>query len=299
MLPPLFGLRRNGIQADFNWGLAQDAISNFLKHIPNYEQVYYEGIRRAYAYIYDQILLTSGKEFFLDKTPRYYFILLELYKTFPEAKYIFLFRNPLAILNSIVETWSEFFLWRFKEDLLIAPQLMIEGRERVGKQALTVNYEKLVSDPERISQSICKFLGIDFESEILNYHKQTSDTWQFGDKESIYNYDKPVSEMANKWSKAIGNPIMWRLAADYLKYLGPELINQMNYAYDDLFHILESQKSLSKLAPSLTWWLNFPFKNTYFIRPLARFRKSVRKYGLQQSILRTHQYWQGKKTFYE
>jgi hypothetical protein len=36
--------------------------------------------------------------YFLDKTPRYHYVVDDLFRVFPEAKTIFLWRNPLAIV---------------------------------------------------------------------------------------------------------------------------------------------------------------------------------------------------------
>ena len=47
----------------------------------------------------------DGASYFLDKTPPYAHFLPELARTFPEAKFIALWRNPLAVVASIVETF--------------------------------------------------------------------------------------------------------------------------------------------------------------------------------------------------
>jgi len=57
--------------------------------------------------LYNRALEVAGKRFFLDKTPRYYFIIPELKNVFPEAKFIILLRNPLAVLSSILNTWFQ------------------------------------------------------------------------------------------------------------------------------------------------------------------------------------------------
>ena len=48
-----------------------------------------------YSHLYNCALKDTGKKFFfLDKTPRYHYIISEIYRTFPKAKLIILLRNP-------------------------------------------------------------------------------------------------------------------------------------------------------------------------------------------------------------
>ena len=49
----------------------------------------------------------TSATYFLDKTPPYAHFLPELAQTFPEAKFIALWRNPLAVVASIVETFCD------------------------------------------------------------------------------------------------------------------------------------------------------------------------------------------------
>jgi len=74
---------------------------------PEGEDAYFQAVRQMTLNLYGGVLQNSGKRYFLDKTPRYYYILPELYRTFPEAKYILLLRNPLAILCSIFNTFVQ------------------------------------------------------------------------------------------------------------------------------------------------------------------------------------------------
>jgi hypothetical protein len=70
----------------------------------------------------------------------------------------------------------------------------------------------------------------------------------------------------------------------------------MGYSYNETLCTLEANRivKLEKFVPSLSWWINFPIKNVKLIRPLARLRKSLRKHGLKQTILRTRKLWKDK-----
>ena len=79
-------------------------MQGFLQTLPRDQDEYFEGARWMYNYLYEGALPGTGKGYFLDKTPRYYLVIPELYCTFPKAHYIFLLRNPVAVLCSILET---------------------------------------------------------------------------------------------------------------------------------------------------------------------------------------------------
>ncbi len=74
----------------------------------------------------------NGETYFLDKTPRYYLIIPEIAQIFPDAKFIFLFRNPLQVISSVMKTWCKGTLnglHRYNNDLINGPQLLSEGYE--------------------------------------------------------------------------------------------------------------------------------------------------------------------------
>ena len=102
MLHPMYALRESGIETDFCADLAVKASLGFISQLPGRMEEYNDLMRRTYSQMYQRVLDVTGKSYYLDKSPRYYLIIKELYKLFPEAKFIFLFRNPLSVLVSII-----------------------------------------------------------------------------------------------------------------------------------------------------------------------------------------------------
>ena len=70
MLHPLYALRPEGYEAEYNADWAQSAVRDFLQALPGGEDEYLEGVRRMYTYLYERAFAGSGKRYFLDKTPR-------------------------------------------------------------------------------------------------------------------------------------------------------------------------------------------------------------------------------------
>ncbi|HEB84149.1 MAG TPA: sulfotransferase, partial [Bacteroidetes bacterium] len=144
MLHPLFGLKKSGIHAAYDHALGRQALEDFCSTLPDGREACLRAVRAMGLELYNSALAGTGKSRFLDKTPRYYFILPELSEVFPRASLVLLFRNPLAVLSSILDSWLSWGKWweneaiaQYRYDLLEAPRRLIEGREALGGRAVT------------------------------------------------------------------------------------------------------------------------------------------------------------------
>jgi hypothetical protein len=233
MLYPLFFFKEDhGVHADYDVGLGRKATKQFLA------DVFSGGL-------YTKALENSGKRFFLDKTPRYYFILAELLRTFPQAHFLLLMRNPLAVLCSIVDTfvrgkWHR--LAKYRCDLINAPRLLLTGIETLGRQGRVVSYEKLLKHPENEVKGICDWFGIDFEPSMIHYGRAEVVRWPFGDQKNVYRHTSPNADRELNWLSSLNDPQIWQLANDYLKFLGKETLEQMGYVYEDLRAMLDARR---------------------------------------------------------
>lgn len=256
MLHPLYAMRRDGYQAEYSIQNSQRALDNFLNLHPEGEDAYFQAVRQMNLPLYQGLLQTSGKRYFLDKTPRYYYILPELYRTFPEAKYILLLRNPLAILCSIFNTFIQDNWWRtqyYHGDLLKAPSLIAQGLIDLQNKSLVLQYEKLLVNPEIEIERVCNFLNVSFDAEIISYGDYNSEKWQFGDRSLIDQENKPMNQNCDRWQENLQNPIIWQSANNYLEFIGKDLLTDLGYSYTKLKEILEKQKPKTQviLPPAL------------------------------------------------
>lgn len=264
MLHPLYALRTQGCEAEYNAFWARRAVKDFLQELPNGEESYFEGLRRMYSYLYSSALASTEKRYFLDKTPRYYQIIPELYRTFPNAYFIILLRNPLAVLCSIVNTWAKkdwFFLHQCRSDLVRAPQLLLEGIDLIGKRCLIVQYENILLNPEDEISKICHKLDIDFSQDIINYGPSEVNPWKLGDDTNVYENTKPNAKNLGKWISQLDSPQVWRVVNDYLQLLGKNTVEKMGYSYEELQNILDERRphpfKLRRTLP-LQWFLKKP-----------------------------------------
>jgi len=240
VLPPLYSLREEGLDAAYDQTLARKAVKGFLDGLPEGEEAYWHAVRGMLSHLYGRALSESGKSLFLDKTPRYYFIIPELRHVFADARIVILLRNPLAVLSSILSTWVKsedpLQLRPFRHDLMTAPRLLLEGTRSCGPSAIVVHYEDLVSNPIEEVRSLCAKLDIAFQPGMIEYGPTTGgERWLYGDQGTVYRESRPVGDFATHWRSVLKRFPAWEAwARSYLDALGPDLLRGLGYAYDEL-----------------------------------------------------------------
>lgn len=291
MLHPSYGLRDRGHQAEYDEQLAKVAVESFLEEVEEGEETFFEGMALMYSYLYENALSKSHKRYFLDKTPRYYLILRELHQTFPEAKFIILFRNPISVLSSILETWvkKDFnLLYRFKDDLIKAPDLLLNGRSLLGQQCTVVHYERLVLNAKEELQRVCEMIGIEFEEQMLGIHNKNTKKWKFGDQSQVYEKREPDIMNIDKWVQRISDPGFWQLMHDYIHMLGEQTVTDMGYSYDDFLGIIEKNQPGNRNRWNdgrLQFWLREPYPGqAQWMRGLLRLGFLVKKRGFRKAM---------------
>lgn len=113
-------------------------------------------------------LIRSGKCTVVDKSPSNVWIYDELRRCWPDARFIFLRRHPVAIVDSIVHAGDG-------RDQQTAGDLVQRFADAMDAAMATVpdapivRYEDLVASPEIVCEGLCSYLGEDYEPEMLNY----------------------------------------------------------------------------------------------------------------------------------
>lgn len=245
LLHPLFSFRFEEFVTPYNSWLYTLGLKDFISILPGGETRYRDAFSQLYLGFYNSILEKEGKTLFLDKTPRYFHIVNELIEFFPNAKFVFLFRNPAAVISSIINTFTKEEFSRlsdFRHDLLFAPKKILTGIKTAGPRAYSLRYESLLDDPIKELTGICSFLGIEYTNTMLHYNKTLKSKWRFGDQINVYQHDKPNNALKDRWVNALNIPKMWKIVSDYVQTLGRELVFEMGYDYDKIIYLLEENK---------------------------------------------------------
>ena len=254
MLHPLHTFKLKKMRTPYDQSLAVKAAQNFLAAIPEDIELFYQAVRAYGMTMYTRALELSGKKRFLDKTPRYYLIIPELLNTFPDARYIILLRNPMAVLSSVLKTWfyNEPAALKAKSnyrDMTEGPRALIEGIEMLKDKAAIVYYENLVSAPNRCISNLCKFLEIDFDENMLDYGQRPPPMGQLGDQIGVFKHARPVADEINKWTTNLSRPELRTFATEYLRLLGPETVARLGYDFTLMESMLRTSTPTAE-APS-------------------------------------------------
>jgi len=182
----------------------RQAVREFVRDLPRGEADYLDALRAYTDTLYTRMLAPSGKRIFLDKTPAYALVLDFLTKLYPDAYYIVLTRNPMAIWSSYVKSFfdGDFEVAHAHNPLLerYLPAMGRFLRDRPVARIHQLRYEDFVEAPEQHIQAICGFLEIPFEHEILNYAAHDYEFKGLGDPLNVDRQQRPVNSSVAKWT---------------------------------------------------------------------------------------------------
>jgi hypothetical protein len=109
----------------------------------------------------------AGKELLVNKTPSDVFVVERIRECWPDARFIFLLRHPLAIARSRHAARPQDSEARNLK--MVRRYCDAIERARHTYDGLTVRYEDIVADPERETRRVCEFLGVEWEPTMLRY----------------------------------------------------------------------------------------------------------------------------------
>ncbi|NUO99252.1 MAG: sulfotransferase [Nonomuraea sp.] len=116
-------------------------------------------------------LVRSGKRYIVDKTPANAFAHQRIATCWPDARFVFLLRHPASIATSWHEASPD---KRTPEEAALDALRYMKAvqKARSALPGLTVRYEELSAEPERVTREICAFLGLEWDPRMLSYGEQ-------------------------------------------------------------------------------------------------------------------------------
>lgn len=246
LLPYFYALRRGGIYAEYNQGSLVQAIEDFCDALPAGREDYLAEVRELALRLYRKAS-PPGARYFLDKTPRYHLVLDEILATFPDAKFVVLWRNPLAVAASIIETWSggRWNLYRFKVDLFDGIDNLVRARRLYADAIYPVRYEDLVTNPLETWGDLFGYLDVPFEPSALARFSDIRLSGRMGDAVGVERYATVSSASLEGWKRTLNNPFRKAWCRRYLRWIGGERLALMGYDMELLLAEIDS------LPPSL------------------------------------------------
>lgn len=151
---------------------------------------------------FDRKLRLLGKTRWGIKDPRLTYFLPLFAEHYPQARFVVIIRDPRAVVSSqIKERWNIANVYAgailYREELKIQKDFQATYPERVH----WVRYRDLVERPREELETICEFLGEDFDEKVLNYHQQAPDFYVHGGNQNISRNVDP--SFVDGWRKRI------------------------------------------------------------------------------------------------
>lgn len=256
LLPLFYALRREGISAEYNQQTAAQGIWDFLAQMEAGAEAYRSAVRNLAYELYSHHMQKHPGTYFLDKTPRYHYIAREIFETFPEAKCVFLWRNPLAAAASMIETWSEnrFRIHRFSHDLEGGLNSLVDVYSAYDCATLSLKYEDFVSDPVGQLERVWSYLELEADPSVLEAFRFNRLQGRMGDpKREQHSHVSDAS--VNSWMETMNSPVRRWWCRRYLDRIGESRLRKMGYSKEEILRDLYSRPASYRKLPEDLFYL--------------------------------------------
>lgn len=231
ILPLAYTLKPEGVVSEYMHQNVFRAIEDLVRQLPNKEREYESYIRDFVLNIY-AALSSQESKYFLDKTPNYHFIIPEIQKIFPDAKFIFLFRNPVQTLASSIETFGKGRLNRIERFYIGAVNSfdkLTEGFVQLKENSFSVNYEDFVQNPDSNVEAMCKYLNLPFTKELLFAFKNQKLSGRLGDPSGVKAYSSVNSSTTEKWKKSFNSRFRKKILIKFISEFSEKNLEIQGY----------------------------------------------------------------------
>lgn len=241
LLPLLYAERGEGVYAEYAHVDFARAFTDVCRALPNGRQDWYAAVRAYAGEIYAR---AAGREtrYFLDKTPRYSLAAEELFRAFPDSRFVVLWRHPLAMLASILNTWhgGRWNLHYFKADVFCGVERLIRAVQAQPGRAFALRYEDVVREPEKRLRSVFSYLDLDWDPDVLHGFEDIHLGGRMGDQTGTRRYREISVASLDHWKSTLANPLRKAWCRRYLRWLGQERLAFMGYELDALLAELDA-----------------------------------------------------------
>jgi hypothetical protein len=156
-----------------------------------------------------QFRARTGAQVVGEKTPNHLLYMRRIERAFAReggALFVHIVRDPRAVVHSWRSMpWST---GSVAGDAAVWAKYQRHARTRRPAELLTVRYEDLVAEPERVLHGVCTFVGLPFDAALLRHHERVDDAtgtprppstvpWQDGARRAI------AADAADRWRGAL------------------------------------------------------------------------------------------------
>lgn len=246
---------------------------NFINEESWYDSITdftYSGVIEAFYQSYTQ---KKNKKIWGDKTPSYLLHMPLLKSLFPEAKFIHIIRDVRDYCLSIHKAWNK--------NIFRAAQRWNDSIVKCRKNSkilddtayLEVKYENIIDDPEKNIISICKFLNIPYESNMVSLSRVVEN---MGDAK---NYIGILKKNYGKWENEIKSNKIRKIE----KICG-SLLKELNYSVS----FNGRTKKLSKIEMAVYQIMDIfnVLKTEFKFENIGQFVENIKKTSIHRIVNR-------------
>jgi len=174
---------------------------------------------RSYALtVYNHLLSERGKRILVDKTPRYFQIIPFLDSIFPQAKKIWMIRNPIDLAASYLRIWSVNLADAMAQgsynrslkdmfavyDFVLGHKLLSDRFPADAPGHFLIRYEDLVENPGEEIDKICDFLRVERDERMADFSSNTVLLEEYG---QAFMGDRKFPDTKEIHSRSVGEGI--------------------------------------------------------------------------------------------
>ena len=205
------------------WQLDKNNLKKIILSQP--KNINFSELCKLVYWQYSQEQEKEGVVYLGDKNPGYTLFMEKLLATFPKAKFIHMVRDPRDNVLSFQKadfdlnnTTALAIRW------LSYNQKALQFIEQHPSICLLVRYEDLLSDSEATLRKICRFLGVDYTSDLLEFYKKPK---------NVFEWNKRIAEplnpsMAYKWKTEMPDNQL-----ETINFITKPLIEYFEYDYQE------------------------------------------------------------------
>lgn len=251
LLPLIYTRIKRGAYAEYAHHTVVKGVSEFCKGLPGGEADLYREIAAMMLRLY-RARAGQRAKFFLDKSPRYHVISSEIIKMFPDGKFIFLWRNPMAIMSSMMETWGagRWNIYEFEFDLYEGLPSLVAARQMAGARACSITYGDVINESSGAMARAFEYLGLEFDAERTRRFTAVKTTGAMWDPTGTKRYQEVSQEPMERWKSTMAGPVRKWWCRRYLRWLGMERLAVMGFDLNQLLVELDSIPNRYSTIPS-------------------------------------------------
>lgn len=250
LLPFIYASKKEGTLSKYSHLASQKGIDDVIRNLPKQQKEYNAYLRQFSLNIYDA-LAEDNSIYFLDKTPRYYSIIEDIEKIFPDAKFIFLYRNPVQIYASILTTFSNnrfHNIHGFYKNLTEGIELLSNGFKKIKAKSYRINYEDFVMHPEGNIKNLLNYLDLEYEDNILSLFQKQNIVGRSKDPTGIKMYKKVETTSIEKWKKIFNTRYRKQIIKKYIENLSSEALDIQGYDKQEILADIQSIRTNGKYS---------------------------------------------------